>query len=100
MGVSSPPNKAVRTLALSLGVILLLGCSSGESASVVETDAGDSGSTLFDLSVPSDLGKDDVPVANSDAASAAPLDVAPLPEAGTVQRGPFPIVLIHGFAGF
>lgn len=98
MGVSSAPNNAVRTLAISLGVAVTLGCSSGSSASVDAADAGDSGASLPDLSVAADVGKDDVPT--GDASASTLLDVGPLPEAGTVERGPYPIVLVHGFAGF
>lgn len=98
MGVSSTPNKAVRTLALTLGVMLSLGCSSGSTASLDTLDATATGVALPDLSVAPDLGQDDLPTL--DAGSPSLLDVAPLPEAATVERGPFPIVLVHGFAGF
>ena len=92
------PITAVRTLALTLSVILFLGCSSGVSATVADSDVGDTGTALPDLTVAPDLGEDDVPA--GDAGTAVPVDVAPLPEAGTVERGPFPIILVHGFAGF
>ena len=100
MGVSSTPGEpptAVRTLALSLGVTLSLACSSAETAApAVDPDAGDVGLSLPDLRVADDLGADDVAPVD---AGAAP-DVPALPEVGVVQRGPFPIVLVHGFAGF
>ncbi|MDB4931544.1 MAG: Lipase precursor [Myxococcaceae bacterium] len=53
---------------------------------------------LADLSVPPDLTEDDVPTV--DVARVTPLDAGTLPEAGTVERGPFPVVFVHGFAGF
>lgn len=79
-----------------LGVILALGCSSAEVSSIETIE--DSGAPTFDLSAPPDLGDDDTPTV--DAGPVLPLDVPALPEVGTVQRGPFPIVLVHGFAGF
>ncbi len=88
------PITSVRTL--SLGVILLLGCSSGVSTTVTHSDIGDTRTALPDLSVVPDLAEDRTP----DAETPPPIDVAPIPEAGVVERGPFPIILVHGFAGF
>jgi triacylglycerol lipase len=86
----------VRAPAL-LGVVVCLGCSSAVSTAV-QAPPDDAAIGLVDLSAPPDLAEDDVPTA--DVARALPLDVGPLPEAGTVERGPFPVVFVHGFAGF
>jgi triacylglycerol lipase len=87
----------VRALALLLGVVVSAGCSTGASTAI-ELPPDDAGLTLVDLSAPPDLAEADVPPA--DVARPAPVDAVALPEAGTVERGPFPIVLVHGFAGF
>jgi triacylglycerol lipase len=79
-----------------LGALLALACSSGQSA-VADTTPADADSTLVDLSVASDLGEDDIPAPD---AGTTPLDTPALPEVGATQRGPYPIILVHGFAGF
>lgn len=97
MGVSSTPaTPPVRTPALILGALLALGCSSGEGPGLVDDVPGDSALGLPDLSVSSDLGEDDIPSLDAGVAS----ELGALPEVGVAQRGPYPIVLVHGFAGF
>lgn len=88
----------VRTLAAILTTLVLsAGCASTDSAAAVDpTVSTDVGLSLPDLSVAPDLGADDTPAIDA----GAPVDLAPLPEVGTVERGPLPIVLVHGFAGF
>ena len=90
----------MRTAALAFAALLTSACASTEVADGFASQP-DATVPTFDLGPVPDLGVDDAPRVYAVDAG-APADLAPLPEAGTTTgaTGPFPIVLVHGFAGF